>query len=783
MPSSNPLLAKWFALSLFAFALPIAASSELAPKGISPGTRTIDLIEYSIDDPTFATPTLLTEVEGVYGATRTVSATAAIDTASLAYGTHLVYLRSRNSDGVYGRFDPIPLIVGDLGGDIVSKVRYAIDSIPDGSNGADLPPPDGDYDSGVERVFGQVATDGLSPGTHTLTLRAQDQNGVWGTPHSNKITISPTREIALSMGAIGLHPNDENVPYATADFTLGAAFDGLYDGAEEVIEASFAAPSQVGNYRFYLSAEDTEGATSGWEYRDVEVSNVQLTSLETNIETNACLFPTLIVEVAIEDDSASACPYGIDDFSIIEGVEPQTIEAATCQMDGTYLLEYRTSHFVRTGEVRQIRGRIDTQDSGGSEIAAVYQSPPPDPAIHISSPLDGSVVLGDSVEVRGEISLRGDCASTRTEFVFVIDVSLSISNDDLDKIQQAALALIDLIPTEVDVRIGLVQFGGVATALSPLTADRESIRELILDLQQIPGTNMRGGLEEGYSVLGEAAPDSDRFVLLFSDGEPNTPNPFNVEKPLILQLVEEERTTVHAVYLGASNSFGSLLLQEIAEITGGQSSTTQDSADLAEIFTKIGVSAKFDRVELLSSATTETKVLTDDEIPLSYWTFLEVPVLTQGGAETTIGVSAYLEGSDTPDATDEVVVIAPTPTPTNTPSPTSTPTETSTFTPTFTQTPTATRTDTPAPTSTDSPTHTFTNTPTITPTPTRTPIDCDLVAGNVPNLNPRCDCFDLLAILEKRAGRRDDVDADLNGDGSEDSTDLLLFAATWNRRP
>ncbi|MCA9449505.1 MAG: hypothetical protein KC931_20465, partial [Candidatus Omnitrophica bacterium] len=59
MPSSNPLLAKWFALSLFAFALPIAASSELAPKGISPGTRTIDLIEYSIDDPTFATPTLL----------------------------------------------------------------------------------------------------------------------------------------------------------------------------------------------------------------------------------------------------------------------------------------------------------------------------------------------------------------------------------------------------------------------------------------------------------------------------------------------------------------------------------------------------------------------------------------------------------------------------------------------------------------------------------------------------------------------------------------------------
>jgi hypothetical protein len=71
-------------------------------------------------------------------------------------------------------------------------------------------------------------------------------------------------------------------------------------------------------------------------------------------------------------------------------------------------------------------------------------------------------------------------------------------------------------------------------------------------------------------------------------------------------------------------------------------------------------------------------------------------------------------------ATNSVIVICNTPTPTNTPTNTNTPTPTNTATPTNTNTPTATNTPTPTNTPTNTPTPTPTDTPTDTPTPTPT---------------------------------------------------------------
>lgn len=68
------------------------------------------------------------------------------------------------------------------------------------------------------------------------------------------------------------------------------------------------------------------------------------------------------------------------------------------------------------------------------------------------------------------------------------------------------------------------------------------------------------------------------------------------------------------------------------------------------------------------------------------------------------------------------------------------------------------------------------------PTATPTPCPCDVVGGPPPAPNPRCDAYDLLAILEDQLHQRA-LDTDLNADSREDGLDLFLFSAGWYRMP
>lgn len=81
------------------------------------------------------------------------------------------------------------------------------------------------------------------------------------------------------------------------------------------------------------------------------------------------------------------------------------------------------------------------------------------------------------------------------------------------------------------------------------------------------------------------------------------------------------------------------------------------------------------------------------------------------------------------------------------------------------------------------PVQTPTPTPTLTPIPLPTPIDCDVVLGTSPAPNPRCDSFDLLAIIQDRRGIPPNLDTDFNNDAKEDHLDLFLFSLGWLRDP
>ena len=113
-----------------------------------------------------------------------------------------------------------------------------------------------------------------------------------------------------------------------------------------------------------------------------------------------------------------------------------------------------------------------------------------------------------------------------------------------------------------------------------------------------------------------------------------------------------------------------------------------------------------------------------------------------------------------------------------TPTPTASPSETPGG-----PTPTPSNTQTPGgPTATPTPTNTSGG-PTETFTPTKTPIDCDILPGSNPVLDPRCDCFDLIALIEDRMGLPPNLDTDFDDDGNEDARDIFLFATHWYYTP
>ncbi|MCA9446270.1 MAG: hypothetical protein KC931_04080 [Candidatus Omnitrophica bacterium] len=148
-------------------------------------------------------------------------------------------------------------------------------------------------------------------------------------------------------------------------------------------------------------------------------------------------------------------------------------------------------------------------------------------------------------------------------------------------------------------------------------------------------------------------------------------------------------------------------------------------------------------------------------------------------------IGADERGLSIPDTPTPTPTFTDTATETSTPTLTDTPTETMTELTVDTPTETASPTATPTTTGTPSETATGSATPTATlaesGTPTRTPVDCDVVEGSNPGLNPRCDVFDLIAIIQDRKGLPPDYDTDFDNDGNEDVRDLFLFSSGWYR--
>lgn len=195
------------------------------------------------------------------------------------------------------------------------------------------------------------------------------------------------------------------------------------------------------------------------------------------------------------------------------------------------------------------------------------------------------------------------------DLMLALDLSGSMSEPDMelggrpvDRLTAAKAVLADFLERRAGDRIGLLVFGRRAYALTPLTLDRDSVREQLSDsVVGLAGQETAIGDAIGLAVKRlRAQPAEQRVLILLTDGV-NTAGALDPRKAT--ELARSEHVRVHTIAFGGDGSlsvFGFKLpmpgagdevdestLRAIAEQTGGRFFRARDTSQLVDIYAEI----------------------------------------------------------------------------------------------------------------------------------------------------------------------------------------------------
>lgn len=203
------------------------------------------------------------------------------------------------------------------------------------------------------------------------------------------------------------------------------------------------------------------------------------------------------------------------------------------------------------------------------------------------------------------------------ELMLAVDLSGSMRTQDMelggqivDRLTAIKAVLGDFLTRRIGDRVGLVVFGSHAYAITPLTWDRQSVREqLAMSEAGLAGdaTAIGDAIALAVKRLIAAEPDgsskNDRVLILLTDGVSNA----GVIEPIkAAQLAAAEHVKIYAIGFGGDGQRGSMFglslpspdddvdedtLRKIAALTGGQYYRARDTESLA------GIYAQLDRIE------------------------------------------------------------------------------------------------------------------------------------------------------------------------------------------
>ncbi|MEN4905115.1 VWA domain-containing protein [Luteimonas sp. TWI1437] len=201
---------------------------------------------------------------------------------------------------------------------------------------------------------------------------------------------------------------------------------------------------------------------------------------------------------------------------------------------------------------------------------------------------------------------------TARDLMLAVDLSGSMSEEDMvigrravDRLTAAKAVIADFLERRAGDRIGLIVFGQRAYAVTPMTFDRDSVR------QQLDRTVV--GLAGRETAIGDAIAlavrrlqdgEGDRVLVLLTDGVSNA-GALSPQKAA--ELARDAGLRVHTIAFGSDEDGLQMLgfrlpgggepaideaaLQAIAETTGGRAFRARDTESLA------GIYAEIDRLE------------------------------------------------------------------------------------------------------------------------------------------------------------------------------------------
>lgn len=200
------------------------------------------------------------------------------------------------------------------------------------------------------------------------------------------------------------------------------------------------------------------------------------------------------------------------------------------------------------------------------------------------------------------------------DLMLAVDLSGSMSETDMalggavvDRLTAAKAVLADFLDRRAGDRVGLLVFGQRAYALTPLTLDRESVREQLRDsVVGLAGRETALGDAIGLAVKRlDAQERGQRVLILLTDGV----NTAGMLEPLkAAELAQQAHVRVHTIAFGGDgmasiygvplpvpgaggDEIDEATLRRISEQTGGRFFRARDIEELASIY------AALDRIE------------------------------------------------------------------------------------------------------------------------------------------------------------------------------------------